>query len=112
MLADAIARALAQSAHTVDTVHSGEEADHILGSNDYALVLLDIELPQIDGLELLRRLRARRCAVPVLVLTVRDALEDRVAGLDLGADDYITKPFHLSELEARIRALIRRANSS
>jgi two-component system OmpR family response regulator len=111
MLADAIARAMTQSAHVVDVAREGERADHALATNDYDLVILDIALPRLDGLEVLKRLRARRSSAPVLVLTVRDSLEDRVAGLDLGADDYLTKPFHLSELEARVRALIRRANA-
>jgi two-component system OmpR family response regulator len=111
MLSDAIARAFTQAAHAVDTVSNGEEADRALIAAEYDIVLLDIALPRIDGLEVLKRLRARRSNVPVLIMTVRDALEDRVAGLDLGADDYITKPFHLSELEARVRALIRRAHA-
>jgi two-component system OmpR family response regulator len=111
MLADAVARALSQSAHAVDLARTGEEADRALSTSAYDLVLLDISLPQIDGFEVLKRLRARRSTVPVLVMTVRDALEDRIMGLDLGADDYITKPFHLSELEARVRALIRRAHA-
>ena len=112
MLAEAIARALTQSAHTVDSARTGEEADHALVTGNYDLVLLDIGLPQLDGFEVLKRLRQRRSSVPVLMLTVRDSLEDRIAGLDLGADDYLTKPFHLSELEARVRALIRRAHST
>lgn len=112
MLAEAIVRALTQSAHVVDCARTGEQADSALVANEYDLVLLDIGLPQIDGFEVLRRVRQRRCSVPVLMLTVRDAPEDRVAGLDLGADDYLTKPFHLPELEARVRALIRRAHSS
>ncbi len=112
MLSDAITRAMTQSAHVVDVSYSGEEADRALATYDYGLVLLDIGLPGIDGFEVLRRLRSRRNAVPVLVLTVRDAIEDRIIGLDLGADDYLAKPFHLSELEARVRALIRRAHSS
>jgi two-component system OmpR family response regulator len=111
MLSDAIARAFTQAAHAVDTVSNGEEADRALIAAEYDLVLLDIALPRIDGLEVLKRLRARRSSVPVLIMTVRDALEDRIVGLDLGADDYITKPFHLSELEARVRALIRRAHA-
>jgi two-component system OmpR family response regulator len=111
LLADAMVRALTQSAHAVDLATSGEKADAALGANAYDLVVLDVELPQIDGFEVLRRLRARRSRVPVLMLTVRDAVEDRVTGLDLGADDYLTKPFHLSELEARVRALIRRAHA-
>jgi two-component system, OmpR family, response regulator len=112
MLAEAIARALTQSGHTVDSARNGEDADHALRASAYDLVLLDVGLPQLDGYEVLRRLRHRRASVPVLMLTVRDSLEDRVAGLDLGADDYLTKPFHLSELEARVRALIRRAHGS
>jgi len=112
MLAAAVARALRQSAHLVETVASGDDADQCLASNEYDLVLLDLGLPALDGFEVLRRLRKRRNSVPVLVLTVRDAPEDLVAGLDLGADDYLTKPFNLSELEARVRALIRRSHAS
>ncbi len=111
MLAEALTRALTQSAHVVDGARSGEEADRALATNKYDLVLLDVGLPQIDGFEVLKRLRQRRITVPVLMLTVRDALEDVVMGLDLGADDYLTKPFRLSELEARVRALIRRGNA-
>ena len=112
MLAQAITRALRQSAHTVQRAATGPEADRILATTEFALVLLDLALPEMDGFEVLRRLRDRRSRVPVLVLTVRDALADRVAGLDLGADDYLTKPFELAELEARVRALIRRSNAS
>lgn len=111
MLADAVARALTQSAHIVDVARNGEEANHALGINEYDLVVLDLGLPKIDGFDVLRRLRARRSTVPVIVVTARDALDDRIQGLDLGADDYLTKPFHLSELEARIRALLRRAHA-
>jgi len=110
MLADAVARALRQSAHAVDVAADGEEADALLKNTAYDLVLLDLGLPRLDGLEVLRRLRRRRSTVPVILLTVRDAPEDRVAGLDSGADDYLAKPFNLSELEARVRALLRRAN--
>ena len=112
MLAEAVTRALTQSAHAVDTARTGEEADRALAAIDYDLVLLDLGLPQLDGFEVLKRLRQRRSTVPVLVLTVKDTLEDRVTGLDLGADDYLTKPFHLSELEARVRALIRRSHAA
>lgn len=111
MLADAVTRALSQSAHSVDVARDGESADRALQDNPYDLAILDVGLPGIDGLEVLRRLRRRRSRVPVLVLSARDGVEDRVAGLDLGADDYLTKPFHLFELEARVRALIRRANA-
>lgn len=112
MLSDAIVRALTQSAHAVDLARNGEEADHALVANEYDLVVLDVGLPRIDGLEVLRRLRSRRNKVPVLMVTVNDTLQDRVQGLDLGADDYLTKPFQLSELEARVRALIRRSHGS
>jgi two-component system OmpR family response regulator len=112
MLADTVARALRQSAHAVESASRGDQADELLQKGDYDLVLLDANLPGIDGFEVLRRLRRRKSAVPVLMLTVRDEPQDRVAGLDLGADDYLTKPFHLSELEARVRALIRRAHAS
>ncbi|NBQ87767.1 MAG: DNA-binding response regulator [Betaproteobacteria bacterium] len=111
MLADAVTRALSQLAHSVDVARDGESADRALQDNRYDLAILDVGLPGIDGLEVLRRLRRRRSRVPVLVLSARDGVEDRVAGLDLGADDYLTKPFHLFELEARVRALIRRAHS-
>ena len=111
MLADAVARALSQSAHAVDVARNGEEADRALGTIAYDLVVLDLGLPKLDGFDVLRRLRARRSTVPVIILTVRDSVDDRITGLDLGADDYLTKPFHLSELEARVRALIRRANA-
>jgi len=112
MLSDAIARALTQCAHVVDVSYDGEEADRALATYEYGLVLLDIGLPSINGFEVLKRLRLRRNPVPVLVLTVRESIEDRISGLDLGADDYLAKPFHLSELEARVRALIRRAHAS
>lgn len=111
MLADAVERALTQAAHSVDVARTGEEADHALSTSEYELVVLDLGLPRIDGFDVLRRLRSRRSTVPVIVVTARDGLEDRIHGLDLGADDYLTKPFHLSELEARIRALLRRAHS-
>jgi two-component system OmpR family response regulator len=112
MLAGAVTRALRQSAHTVQTARTGTEADQALATQRYDLVLLDVRLPQMDGFEVLKRLRQRRSTVPVLILTVRDSLEDLVTGLDLGADDYLTKPFELAELEARVRALIRRSNAS
>ena len=112
MLADAVTRALKQSTHQVQRAANGADADRALATNEYDLVLLDVGLPQLDGLEVLKRLRARRSRVPVLVLTVRDSVQDRVAGLDLGADDYLAKPFELSELEARVRALIRRSHAS
>ncbi|MGH8688530.1 MAG: response regulator [Burkholderiales bacterium] len=108
VLAAALTRALNQTAYAVDLAGNGEEANAALDSAAYDLVVLDLALPKIDGLEVLRRLRARRLQVPVLVLSARDSLDDRVAGLDLGADDYLTKPFDLPEFEARVRALMRR----
>ncbi len=111
MLAEAIASALRQSAHVVTRAASGDEAERLLVPDAFDLVLLDLGLPRVDGFEVLRRMRERRVKVPVLVLTARDAPGDRVAGLDLGADDYLTKPFQLPELEARVRALIRRAHA-
>ena len=111
ILADALSRALVQSAHAVDLVGTGETADEALAVHTYDLAILDIGLPGLSGLEVLRRLRARRSVLPVLLLTAFDALEDRVRGLDLGADDYLAKPFDLPELEARVRALLRRGAS-
>jgi two-component system OmpR family response regulator len=112
VLATALTRALRQAAYAVDAIESGSEADQVLRVDVYDLVVLDLGLPGLDGLEVLRRLRDRRSRVPVLALTARDALEDRVVGLDLGADDYLTKPFDLPEFEARVRALIRRAHGN
>lgn len=109
VLSDGIATALRQSNLAVDQVERGGDADHALSITTYDLVILDLGLPDLDGLQVLRRLRGRGTHVPVLVMTARDGLEDRVQGLDLGADDYITKPFDLPELEARVRALLRRA---
>ncbi|MGN4150346.1 response regulator [Burkholderia gladioli] len=109
-LAQSLTDALAAARFAVDHMTDGEAADHLLRTQDYALVILDLGLPRLDGLEVLRRLRARRNAVPVLILTAHGSVEDRVRGLDLGADDYLAKPFELTELEARARALIRRSN--
>ena len=111
VLADGLTRSLRHSAFAVDCVLDGEQADHVLAAQKYDLVILDLGLPKLDGFEVLKRLRRRGSAAPVLVLTARDALADRVKGLDLGADDYLTKPFDLPELEARARALIRRGQS-
>jgi two-component system OmpR family response regulator len=108
VLAAALTRALTQAAYVVDLAEDGEIANEALRTNTYDLVVLDIALPKLDGLSVLKRMRDRRSHVPVLVLTARDTLEDRVLGLDLGADDYMTKPFDLPEFEARVRALIRR----
>jgi two-component system OmpR family response regulator len=112
VLADALSRALVQSAHAVDIVATGEAADSALALAAYDLAVLDIGLPGLSGLDVLRRLRGRKSTLPVLMLTAFDTLEDRVRGLDLGADDYLAKPFDLPELEARVRALLRRGTNS
>jgi len=111
VIADGLTRSLRQSVYAVDCVGAGDQADHVLLNHNYDLVILDLGLPKLDGFEVLRRLRHRGSTVPVLVLTARDALDERVKGLDLGADDYLTKPFDLPELEARVRSLIRRGQS-
>ncbi|MEJ5990933.1 response regulator transcription factor [Ramlibacter sp. PS3R-8] len=112
VLADALSRVLVQSAHAVDSVSTGEEADQALAVTGYDLAILDIGLPGLSGLDVLQRIRARKMTLPVLMLTAFDTLEDRVRGLDLGADDYLAKPFDLPELEARVRALLRRGTNS
>jgi two-component system OmpR family response regulator len=108
LLAEGLVTVLTRAGHAVDHAASGKHADQLLTRTAYDLVVLDIGLPDIDGFEVLRRLRQRRSPAGVLVLTARDAVDDRVHGLDLGADDYLTKPFSLTELEARVRALLRR----
>lgn len=110
-IASAIAPALQSSGHAVDVVADGQKADRALASGSYDLLVLDLGLPLLDGTDVLRRLRERGEGLPVLVITARDALKDRVLVLDLGADDYLVKPFELTEFEARVRALIRRAAS-
>ncbi|HEU4664597.1 MAG TPA: response regulator transcription factor [Dokdonella sp.] len=107
-IADAIGAALARAGHAVDRLDNGRQADAALHDHPYDLVVLDLGLPDVDGVELLRRLRGRADAVPVLVATAREELEERVRALDLGADDYLVKPFALREFEARARALLRR----
>ncbi|MGV7209275.1 response regulator [Oxalobacteraceae bacterium A2-2] len=107
-----LARALREANLTVECADNGADADALLHTQDYALVVLDLTLPRMDGLEVLKRLRARggqRGKTPVLILTARGGLEDRVQGLNLGADDYLAKPFELAELEARVKALLRRS---
>jgi two-component system OmpR family response regulator/two-component system response regulator QseB len=100
---------LRQADHAVDWVRDGVSAEAALATEDYAAVVLDLGLPRMDGLDLLRRLRNRKKSLPVLILTARDTVEDRIRGLDAGADDYLVKPFDLGELAARLRALLRRA---
>ena len=103
-----LAKGLREQAYAVDLVADGEEALYQASINDYDLVILDVMLPRIDGFEVCRQLRAQGSAVPVLMLTARDSVSDRVSGLDTGADDYLTKPFDFKELLARVRALLRR----
>ncbi|HUX74224.1 MAG TPA: response regulator [Steroidobacteraceae bacterium] len=108
MIGRAVAQALRAEHYALDWVRDGEEAEAALAAGVYDLMLLDLSLPKRDGLEVLSRLRRRGLELPVLIMTARDAVENRVAGLDAGADDYLPKPFDLDELSARIRALLRR----
>jgi len=108
ILADAVQHSLRQSGFAVDWVKTGAEADGALDTNDFDLLILDLGLPKKSGLDVLRRMRSRDSRVPVLILTALDGVNDRVRGLDAGADDYLAKPFDLAELEARVRALTRR----
>ncbi len=107
-MAALIRRGLQEEAYAVDVAARAEEGLRLAAANAYDLVVLDLVLPDLDGFETLRRLRARGQWTPVLVLTARDAVDDRVKGLDAGADDYLTKPFAFPELLARLRALVRR----
>jgi len=111
LVGDGVRRALNGGGFATDLVSSAEAAKSALDTESFDLVIADIGLPRQDGLQLVRSLRNRGQVVPVLILTARDGLEDRVTALDLGADDYLTKPFQVPELLARCRALIRRANS-
>jgi two-component system OmpR family response regulator len=112
ILRDGLARSLQQAGYAVDSTASGTEANHILAAQDYDLLILDLGLQARDGLEVLARFRAHNKTTPVLIITARDSVTDRVSGLDLGADDYLTKPFELAEFEARVRALLRRGAGS
>jgi two-component system response regulator TctD len=105
---EALVASLQRIGHTVDWERNGGEADALLLAQDYDLVVLDVMLPDLDGFNILKRLRQRGKRTPVLVLTARSQVEDRVSALDLGADDYLVKPFDFRELEARVRALLRR----
>ncbi|ENK3932967.1 response regulator [Pseudomonas aeruginosa] len=108
-LGEGICSGLRQEGYTTDWLQDGVSALHALQHESFDLVVLDLGLPRLDGLEVLRRLRAGGNAVPVLILTARDATDDRIAGLDAGSDDYLIKPFDLNELKARLRALLRRS---
>ena len=107
-----ISKALHDARLTVECAMNGADADALLHTQEYALVILDLTLPKMDGLEVLKRMRARSSKTPVLVLTARGGLNERVQGLNLGADDYLPKPFELAELEARVKALLRRTQGN
>jgi two-component system, OmpR family, response regulator len=111
VLADGLKNSLMQSGYALDLAVNGSDADGILAYQSFDLVVLDLGLPKLSGFEVLKRLRARGSKTPVLILTANDNVDDRVKGLDLGADDYLSKPFILAELEARVRALIRRGQA-
>ncbi|MFC5301579.1 response regulator transcription factor [Azospira restricta] len=112
IIADGLCRSLRGSGYAVDRAANGVDADTALMANTYDLLILDLGLPKMPGLEVLKRLRGRGSALPVLILTALDGTSDRVRGLDLGADDYMVKPFELPELEARVRALTRRSSGT
>ncbi|HEX8552496.1 MAG TPA: response regulator transcription factor [Abditibacteriaceae bacterium] len=105
-------RAMSESGYAVQPCADGLEALQLAGDGGFDLILLDVMLPGLDGLEVARRLRANKVATPILMLTARDTLEDKIAGLDAGADDYLVKPFHIAELLARTRAMLRRGAAS
>ena len=112
MIGEAVQQALKDASYAVDWVRDGATASVTLDSQDYGMVLLDLGLPKKDGMEVLRSIRTRNNPVPVLVITARDTVDDRIRGLDSGADDYLLKPFELRELLARMRAVIRRKGGS
>jgi DNA-binding response OmpR family regulator len=109
MIGESVVEGLKSEGYAVDWVRDGKEAELSIDATPYSLVLLDLGLPRRDGIEVLKGLRERRVDVPVLVITARDTVSDRIKGLDAGADDYLVKPFDLDELSARVRALVRRA---
>jgi two-component system, OmpR family, response regulator len=111
VMADGLTTSLRAQGYAVDHVADGVAADNALALHPFDVLILDLSLPRMPGLEVLRRLRSRRSTLPVLILTAHGSVDDRVEGLDLGADDYITKPFNLRELHARIRVLARRGQS-
>lgn len=112
VLAEALQFALKQAGYAVDWVANGAAADEALKEDVFGLLILDLGLPKLDGFEVLRRLRRRNAGMPVLILSGREKPEEKVAGLDLGADDYLVKPFSLNELQARVRALLRRGEGA
>lgn len=111
-ITDAIVEDLSDQHYLVEVAHDGQEAWELVDVFVYDLILLDVMLPKIDGITLCQKLRSQGCQTPILMLTARDTVKDRVMGLDAGADDYLVKPFALQELSARVRALLRRGNPS
>lgn len=109
LISSAVAAGLRQKAYAVDVIEDGKLAEYAPEGAEYDCILLDLGLPYLDGVTLLRRWRERKILTPVIIITARDGLEDRILGLDIGADDYVVKPFELSELIARLRAVTRRA---
>jgi DNA-binding response OmpR family regulator len=109
-IANFVSKGLRENSYAVDTVNNGENALYQISINDYDLIILDVMMPQKDGFEVCRELRQAGNKTPILMLTARDAVEDRISGLDFGADDYLIKPFEFGELLARLRALLRRQN--
>ncbi|CAN5245746.1 response regulator transcription factor [soil metagenome] len=107
-IANFVSKGLRENAYAVDVVNNGEDALYQISISDYDLIILDVMMPQKDGFEVCRELRTNRNKTPILMLTARDAVEDRISGLDFGADDYVIKPFEFGELLARLRALLRR----
>lgn len=112
MLGEGLQKALRQTGYSVDWVQNGSDVDLALENTEYALIILDIGLPGKDGFAILKSLRTQKNEISVLILTARDSITDRVSGLDIGADDYMVKPFALEELEARIRLLLRRKSGN
>jgi len=108
VLADGLMHTLSGSGYVVTVATSGGYAQQLLTAQDFDLIVLDLGLPDMDGLELLRKIRQRKLPLPIMILTARDSVNDRIIGIEQGADDYMSKPFELKELEARIHALIRR----
>ena len=111
-LSDALRRTLEEDGYVVDTAYDGAEGEDLALITSYSLIILDVMLPKRDGIEVCRSLRDQHVATPILMLTARDSLTDRVTGLDSGADDYLVKPFEVAELRARLRALLRRESDN
>lgn len=111
-ISDAVVEYLSDLHYAVEAVYDGVEAWELLDVFTYDLILLDVMLPQMDGITLCKKLRSKGCDIPILMLTAKDTLDNKIEGLDAGADDYLIKPFELPELSARIRALLRRGTTN